>query len=98
MVLNPHLPEHLPQPESRREPPRENLIQDTFHHPRVCLSHNLQWLQNFPSASKNIRQELSKRAKPVSKFTRFSSPPEKRPKSLRPLLNCISPSLTSTTS
>ena len=86
---------HLPKPLKMNT--RKQYLKDKFFHPRVYSTCNRQWLRNATSVLKSSSQELSRKAKPLSKSIRSLPHRERNRRSLRLPRNRTLKSSTSTT-
>ena len=82
-------PQTQPPLEQQKTLP-ENRLRNKFNHLQEYSNYNLPWYQNVLNGLTNSKQELSKRARLVSKSTQSLRPQEKKLKSSKPLLSCIS--------
>ena len=76
---------------------RDQYLKDKFFHPQVYSTCNYQWLRNATTGLKSSSQELSRKAKLLSKSTRSLLHRERSQRSSRLLRNRTLKSSTSTT-
>jgi hypothetical protein len=84
------IPQTQPPLVQQKTPPSENRLQNKFNHPWEYSNYNLLQSQNVLNGLTHSNQELSERARLVSKSTLSLHPQDKKLKLSKPLLSHLS--------